>query len=99
VPVVTCRHLSSPAYIVASNSPMTLPSVSAIRPHAPMPGIAVFSVTTLPPAACTFLIASSTDTTPTWTTGPGVLASVPVRENASSTLTLIFDWVGALEKK
>jgi len=28
-----------------------------------------------------------------------VLASVPVRENASSTLTLIFDWVGALEKK
>jgi len=28
-----------------------------------------------------------------------VLASVPVRENASSTLTVIFDWVGALGKK
>jgi hypothetical protein len=28
-----------------------------------------------------------------------VLASVPVRENASSALTLIFDWVGALGKK
>jgi len=28
-----------------------------------------------------------------------VLASVPVRENATSTLTLIFDWVGALGKK
>jgi Tol biopolymer transport system component len=28
-----------------------------------------------------------------------VLVSVPVRENASSTLTLIFDWVGALGKK
>jgi len=28
-----------------------------------------------------------------------VLVSVPVRENATSTLTLIFDWVGALGKK
>jgi hypothetical protein len=28
-----------------------------------------------------------------------VLAAVPVTENSTSTLTVVFDWLGALQKK
>jgi len=41
----------APACYWLSNSPSTLPSVSAMRAYAPIPGIGVFGVTTLPPAA------------------------------------------------
>ena len=39
--------------------------VSATRAYAPIPGIGVCGVTTLPPAASTFLIVAFTDATPT----------------------------------
>ena len=48
-----------------SNKPTTLPSVSATRAYAPMPGMGVLGVTTFPPAAWTFFSDWSTELTPT----------------------------------